>query len=43
MLLNTYQNIMQSNKDSDNDGLLDSLEKYYGTDPNDPDSDNDGF
>ncbi len=30
-------------KDSDNDGLADELEKIYGTDLNNPDTDGDGF
>ncbi len=30
-------------KDSDNDGLADKLEEGLGTDPNNPDSDGDGF
>ena len=34
---------MDFNKDSDNDGLIDELEKIYGTDPNNPDTDGDGF
>ena len=29
--------------DSDNDGLTDILEKFFGTDPNNPDSDGDGI
>lgn len=29
--------------DTDNDGLTDEQEKSYGTDPNDPDTDGDGF
>lgn len=29
--------------DTDNDGLLDSLETYYHTDPNNPDTDGDGY
>lgn len=31
------------NKDSDNDNLSDSLEAYYGTNPNNPDTDSDGY
>lgn len=30
-------------RDSDRDGLTDSLEAFYGTDPNNPDSDGDGI
>ena len=29
--------------DSDNDGLVDDLERLYGSDPNNPDTDGDGF
>jgi len=29
--------------DSDNDGLIDGREEFYGTDPANPDSDGDGF
>lgn len=32
----------EANKDSDGDGLLDGAEKLYGSDPNNPDTDNDG-
>jgi len=32
-----------SNVDSDNDGLLDNVERIYGTDPNSPDTDGDGY
>jgi len=30
-------------KDTDNDGLIDVREEFYGTDPNHPDSDGDGY
>lgn len=33
----------QNSKDSDNDGLSDIMESYYGTNPNKADSDGDGF
>lgn len=38
-------NLAQSdpNGDPDNDKLTNEKEDYYGTDPNDPDSDNDGY
>lgn len=42
--LGTEPNLPTSdlNKDLDNDGLSDSLEGYYGTNPNNPDTDGDG-
>ncbi|MCK5511137.1 hypothetical protein KAI65_06420, partial [Candidatus Parcubacteria bacterium] len=42
---NYNTNIFQEKdtKDSDNDGLSDSLEKLYGTDPKNSDSDGDGY
>lgn len=33
----------QNSKDTDNDGLSDVMESYYGTNPNKADSDGDGF
>jgi hypothetical protein len=33
---------VEKNKDSDHDGLDDILEAFYGTDPNNPDTDGDG-
>lgn len=34
---------IEVDKDNDNDGLSDILEKFYGTDPNNPDTDGDGI
>ncbi len=42
-LLGITKKIIQSNNDSNQDGLSDYLEKYYGTDPNNPDTDGDGY
>lgn len=37
------QSAINSNKDSDNDGLADADEVKYGTDSNNPDTDSDGY
>ncbi|MFA5021882.1 MAG: thrombospondin type 3 repeat-containing protein [Patescibacteria group bacterium] len=39
----TTNQFAEINKDSDNDGLSDYAERLYGTDQNDPDTDNNGI
>ncbi|MBM2820907.1 MAG: hypothetical protein HW405_667 [Candidatus Berkelbacteria bacterium] len=39
----SYPTTSLGGKDSDNDNLSDDLEKIYGTNPNNPDTDGDGF
>ena len=42
-LFDIYSSKIQPDNDIDQDGLSDALERYYGTDPNNPDTDGDGF
>ncbi len=42
-MLGCTQPILKAKADTDLDGLIDDEEQKYGTNPNDPDTDNDGI